>query len=148
MRETSQEMLTCSDPCKSWYKRWKKKNPGETLGPIFPTDEEWEAYQEQKMGGRRGVAGGSATAPSHEQAVISYEPPPGYKLIEEQMHDVLMHMLMTRATDGEKKSDFAGATLPPPRTVIDPATVKVTEVNEDKRREISINNAMAALDDF
>lgn len=63
----------------------------------------------------------------------------------------LYNLIMRQISEGvspEKKSDFVGATLPAPRITIDPATVKVTEVDESKRREISINNAMAALDDF
>lgn len=97
IREAKQPTRTCSPKCRKAYQRYIERGGeeldfrpiGEIVTPVTP-----ESF-----------FGVTPTPPAHEQAVNSYEPPPGYKLIEEQMHDVFMHMLMTRATDGEKKSN-------------------------------------------
>lgn len=147
IREAKQPTRTCSPACRKAYERYRKRG-GEELAVI----EIGEAYTPTGVTGVTGVT----TPPSHEQAEISAGDILKLLSAIEKLGSKMSHMeeilisvaAKQHGVEGEKKSDFAGATLPPPRITIDPSTVKVTEVDESKRREISINNAMAALDDF
>ena len=98
------------------------------------------------------TSGVSHTPPSHGQAINDSE---NTELLRELVTEIgsLKSMLIAlmggqRLDDVQKKSDFTGATPIATERPIDPPVAKVVEVDESKRREISINNALAALEDF
>lgn len=139
VKETTQEMLTCSDACKSWYKRWKRQHPGQTLAAIPIHDDPPRP------------SGGSPQE-THKQAV--FEIPEGYTLIDKDTHKELLqsHMLVNDlmlrgviAPSGEKKSDFV-----PGQTTFTPPTEKpvVREVSDEERIKRTAANTAAALEDF
>lgn len=137
-------MLTCSDACKSWYKRWKKRHPGQKLSaiPIYPDP---PRPPEGSVSESRGQAIGI---------------PEGYVLIEKATHQELLqsqmlvnNLMMTGSIDPslvQKKSDFvpdlSAFTLPIEKPNVSVA-VETPEMIE-KRRQLSIKNTLASIDDF
>lgn len=139
IKETKQEMLTCSGACRVAYHRYLKAgNP--PIDPIRIDDVTPD------------VTPTLQNPPAHEQA---YSPPEGHKLITDEMHDLFMQLLREKKSGNqttifmplsETTAYTEGQLIDPPTAIEESPEMK--KKREDEARKRSIANTLAAIDDF
>lgn len=120
------EFCPGSGKCRAAYSRALKKESAETHGAL------------------------SDTPPSHEQAITVESLTAAIEKLTTEIVNLKALVISgtaARTIEGEKKSDFAGATPHAPMQPIDPPKVNVA-FNEEEARKRSIANTLASMDDF